>query len=71
MPYNKLIVGGGVPVIPAASTVTVIEFEVGVPETIGTVGGWFGAVPEPVPVVIAPETALVWLPAELVATDWK
>ena len=37
-PNNKLNDGVGVPVIPATSKVTVIEFDVGNPETVGTVG---------------------------------
>ena len=70
VPYKTEYVMGAVPVIPAASNVTVIEVDVGDPETAGTVGAPDGAVPAAAVDILA-DTADVCVPPELATTDLK
>ena len=71
VPYNNEYVGVGVPVIPAASNVTLIVDDVGDPVTTGIDGADDGGVTGVPPVVIGPDTALDTVPYALVATDLK
>ena len=69
VPYKILYDTGAVPVCPAVSNVTVIEFDVGVPDTIGTAGA--DGATAAAPVDIEALTADVVVPSAFDACDLK